>query len=82
MFKGIYQTIRLWNPLFHSPELCIEIVPPSSSKEEMTNKVQLYLHAGAEEVSIVWENGIVDYYDKTGKLGLSSYGISLKIRAS
>jgi Uma2 family endonuclease len=66
-------------PYSHAPELCIEIVSPSNSKEEMTNKVQLYLQAGAAEVWIVWENGIVDYYDKTGKLEFSGYGVSLKM---
>ena len=45
----------------------------------MTNKVQLYLQAGAEEVWIVWENGIVDYYDKTGKLEKSGYGVTVKL---
>ena len=66
-------------PYSQAPELCIEIVSPSNSKEEMTNKVQLYLQAGAKEVWIVWENGIVDYYDQTGKLKLSSYGINVTI---
>jgi len=69
-----YQT-----PYPHAPELCVEIVSPSNSKEEMTNKVQLYLQAGAEEVWIVWENGVVDYYDKTGKLEQSTYGINVAI---
>jgi hypothetical protein len=45
----------------------------------IAEKVQLYLQAGAEEVGIVWENGIVDYYDKTWKLELSSYGINVTI---
>ena len=66
-------------PYSHAPELCIEIVSPSNSKEEMSNKVQLYLLAGAEEVWIVWENGIIDYYNKTGKLDQSSYGVNVKL---
>ena len=66
-------------PYSHAPELCIEIVSPSSSKEEMINKVQLYLEAGVEEVWIVWENGIVDYYDKMGELVKSGYGVSVKL---
>ena len=66
-------------PYSHAPELCIEIVSPSNSKEEMNNKVQLYLQAGAEEVWIVWENGTVDYYDKTGKLECSGYGVIVKL---
>jgi hypothetical protein len=45
----------------------------------MTNKVQLYLQAGAEEVWIVWENGIVQYYGKTGKLEHSSYGVNVQL---
>lgn len=69
-------------PYSHSPELCIEIVSPSNSKEEMNNKVKLYLEAGANEVWILWENGITEYYDMTGKIEQSSYGISVKIPAS
>jgi Uma2 family endonuclease len=69
-----YQT-----PYSHAPELCIEIVSPSNPREEMTNKVQLYLQAGAEEVWIVWENGIVDYYGKTGKLEKSGYDVTVKL---
>jgi len=66
-------------PYSHAPELCIEIVSPSNSKEEMLNKVQLYLQAGAQEVWIVWENGIIDYYGKAGKLEQSTYGINVTI---
>lgn len=66
-------------PYSHAPEICVEVVSPSNSKEEMTNKAQLYLQAGAEEVWVVWENGIVDYYDETGKLEQSSYGISVNL---
>ncbi|MEY3881017.1 MAG: hypothetical protein RIQ94_1813 [Pseudomonadota bacterium] len=66
-------------PYSHAPEICIEIVSPSNSKEEMTNKAQLYLQAGATEAWILWENGIVDYYDKTGKLEQSTYGVSVKL---
>ena len=64
-------------PYSHAPEICVEVVSPSNSKEEMTNKVQLYLQAGAKEVWILWENGIIDYYDKTGKIEQSSYGIKV-----
>lgn len=62
-------------PYSHAPEICIEIVSPSNSKEEMRNKVQLYLQAGAIEVWILWENGIVDYYDKNGTIEQSTFGI-------
>jgi Uma2 family endonuclease len=66
-------------PYSHAPEICVEVVSPSNSKEEMANKAQLYLQAGAEEVWILWEIGTVDYYDKTGKLECSGYGINVKL---
>jgi len=80
--KGFIKQYGYETPYLHAPELCIEIVSPSNSKEEMSNKAQLYLQAGAEEVWIIWENGIIDYYGKTGKIEQSSYGISVKIPAS
>ena len=56
-----------------APELCVEIVSPSNSKQEMSEKVQLYLQAGAQEVWIVWENGVVDYYGQAGQREQSAY---------
>ncbi|MCX7094568.1 MAG: Uma2 family endonuclease [Methylobacter sp.] len=66
-------------PYSHAPEICVEVVSPSNSKEEMTNKAQLYLQAGAEEVWVAWENGVIDYYGKTGKLEQSAYGVTIII---
>lgn len=69
-----YQT-----PYPKAPEICVEIVSPSNSREEMVNKAQLYLQTGAEEVWVVWENGIVDYYGKTGRIENSAYGIVINL---
>ncbi|PPD04935.1 MAG: hypothetical protein CTY29_03660 [Methylobacter sp.] len=69
-----YQT-----PYPKAPEICVEIVSPSNSREEMVNKAQLYLQTGAEEVWVVWENGIVDYYGKTGRIEKSAYGIVINL---
>lgn len=67
-------------PYSRAPEICVEIVSPSNSKEEMSNKVQLYLAAGAVEVWIVTENGCVDYYGTAGKLNESSFPVKLKLQ--
>lgn len=66
-------------PYTQAPEICVEIVSPSNSKEEMSNKAGLYLQAGAEEVWVVWEDGGVDYYGRTGRLERSAYGLSIKL---
>ncbi|CAG1021108.1 hypothetical protein DOJK_00786 [Patescibacteria group bacterium] len=60
-------------PYTNAPEICVEIVSPSNSKEEMLNKVSWYLQAGAKEVWVVWENGIIEYYDGSGQLVQSNY---------
>jgi Uma2 family endonuclease len=60
-------------PYSSAPEIYIEVVSPSNSKEEMANKVGWYLQAGAKEVWIVWENGLIEYYDSLGKLEASTY---------
>ena len=76
--KAFIKQCSYETPYSHAPELCVEIVSPSNSKEEMNNKVQLYLQSGAEEVWIVWENSIIDYYNQTGKLEKSAYGVNIK----
>lgn len=66
-------------PYSHAPEICVEVVSPSNSREEMCNKVKLYLEAGALEVWIYWENGTVDFYNSTGQIAQSGYGITVKL---
>ena len=66
-------------PYSHAPELCIEVVSPSNSKEEMRNKVELYLDVGAKEVWVVWENGFIEFYSSSGKIEHSGYGVDVKI---
>ena len=66
-------------PYTQAPELCIEIVSPSNSKEEMLNKVSWYLQAGAKEVWVVWESDIIEYYDVSGQLEQSAFGLIIKL---
>lgn len=66
-------------PYSHAPEICIEVVSPSNSKIEMTNKVQWYLQAGAKEVWVVWESGGIDYYDHRGQQTESSFVKNVKL---
>ncbi len=66
-------------PYAIAPEICIEVVSPSNSKEEMYNKAKLYLAAGAKEAWIYWENGQVEFFDVTGQIEQSSYGVTVKL---
>ncbi len=61
-----------------APELCVEILPPSNTREEMIDKVELFLEAGAKEVWLVTEDGQATYYNYQGKQVRSAYNIDLK----
>ncbi|BCG63566.1 MAG: hypothetical protein methR_P1294 [Methyloprofundus sp.] len=60
-----------------APELCVEIISPSNTREEMLDKVELFLQAGAEEVWLVSEDGQVTYYNAQGLQVHSSFKIDL-----
>ncbi len=55
-------------PYPKAPELCVEIVSPSNSKEEISNKVDLYLAKGAIEVWIVYEENRTHIFTHTGRI--------------
>lgn len=59
-------------PYPHAPELCVEIVSPSNSRQELAEKIMLYLAAGAREVWIVFEDGQIEIYDASGRLERSA----------
>lgn len=67
--------IRRYNfttPYPHAPELCVEIVSPSNSRQELAEKIMLYLAAGAREVWIVFEDGQIEIHDASGRLERSA----------
>ncbi len=61
-----------------APELCIEIISPSNTKEEMTDKVGLFLEAGAKEVWLISEDGLVTFYNQDGQKERSAFDVDLK----
>ena len=60
-------------PYIKAPELCIEVVSPSDSKQEMALKTELYLARGAQEVWIVHEGAEIDIFTHTGQLTKSQF---------
>jgi Uma2 family endonuclease len=54
--------------LMRAPELCVEIVSPSNSRKEVSEKIAAYLAAGAEEVWIVYPGS--KRWEVHSKLGL------------
>ncbi len=55
-----------------APEICVEVISPSSSKGEMKETIKLYLAQGAKEVWLCDHNGEITYYSLNGKINHSN----------
>ena len=64
-------------PYTNAPEICIEVISPSNSEQEMKEKTQLYLDAGAIEVWLVPTQGSISFFNKKGELKSTSFGIEV-----
>src|SRR3954462_5179657 len=53
--------------LLSAPELCVEVMSPSNSWEEMRHKTLLYLAAGAKEVWVCDGAGEIHFFDGSGQ---------------
>ncbi len=51
-----------------APELCIEVISPTNTQKEISQKRSLYLEAGAIEVWTCDLTGQIRFYDTTGEL--------------
>ncbi len=64
------------SPFTDSPELCVEIVSESDTREEMREKMQLYFDKGAKEVWPVFlMTGGVNFFSPEGEVGASFFGM-------
>lgn len=46
-------------PYNMAPEICVEVISPSNSKNEMDEKISLYLNQGAKEVWLYNQQGAI-----------------------
>lgn len=65
-------------PFPRAPELCVEIVSPSNSREEMRIKTELYLGAGAQEVWIVYLDSHMDVFNAGGQVESSEFSEGIR----
>ena len=61
----------LSTPFSEAPELCIEVVSPSNSAEEMNEKRSLYFAQGAEEVWMCDLSGTLSFFDPSEQMAAS-----------
>ncbi len=59
------------NPYLESPEIVIEILSPSNTRQEMIEKKELYFARGAQEFWLCGKLGVIEFYNNHKKLGQS-----------
>jgi hypothetical protein len=64
---GFVPSLDARGHLLGAPTICIEVMSPSNSWEEMQHKVMLYLAAGAREVWVCDEAGKLHFFDGSGE---------------
>ena len=62
-----------------APEICVEIRSPANSDAEIAAKTQAYLAAGAREVWVVEDSGVIRYFDSKGEKPASSFAVSISL---
>jgi Uma2 family endonuclease len=69
-------------PLPFAPDICVEVLSPGNTREEIGMKTGAYLRAGAKEVIVVGLQGKVEFFGPQGKRSASALGIVLNLPAS
>lgn len=65
-------------PFPRAPELCVEIVSPSNSREEMRIKKDLYLESGAQEVWVIYMDSHIDIFTADGIVENSDFSAGVR----
>ena len=61
-----------------APEICIEVVSPSNSRKELTEKRDAYLACGAQEVWIVYpQSKRCEFFGRQGPIERSGFPVDL-----
>jgi Uma2 family endonuclease len=69
-------------PLPFVPDVCVEVLSPGNTKEEVTMKVNAYLRGGAREAIVVGLHGEIEFFGAEGKRVSSALGIQLSLPAA
>ena len=62
-----------------APDICVEVISPSTTEAEITEKTRSYLRAGAQEVWIATEAGELHFFDTSGEKSASRFAVTLSL---
>jgi Uma2 family endonuclease len=63
VYLPIWKKIKNETEASIAPEICVEIISTGNTKKEMTEKSQLYFEAGAKEVWLCDEVGVMQFFN-------------------
>ncbi|MGH9850631.1 MAG: Uma2 family endonuclease [Blastocatellia bacterium] len=66
-------------PYPKAPEICVEVVSPSNSTQEIEHKIELYLAKGALEVWVVNNKREISFFTHTGQIKKSKLIPKIKL---
>lgn len=71
MSEELFEQVRekVSSPI--APEICVEVMSPGKTKQQMLEKGRLYFEKGALEFWICDNNGTMEFYDSEGQLECS-----------
>jgi Uma2 family endonuclease len=70
---------RTQSPLEVVPDVCVEVLSPSNTRQEIEMKIGAYLRGGAREVIVVGLKGEIEIFGSRGKRETSALGIALAL---
>ena len=66
-------------PFTKAPEICVEVISPSNSEQQMQEKMALYFQRGAQECWLVSESGHARFFGREGEREKSYLGIEVSL---
>ena len=69
--SAFHEKHGLSTPFAEAPEICVEVLSPSNSREEMRLKSSLYFDAGCKEFWICSTEGSMTFFTSEGKVDRS-----------
>jgi Uma2 family endonuclease len=66
-------------PLPFAPDICVEVLSPGNTREEIAMKAGAYLRGGAREVIVVGLKGEIEFFGAEGKRTASAFGLTLAL---
>jgi len=71
--SSIWAKIKAETEASIAPEICVEVISTGNTQKEMAEKRQLYFEAGAIEVWMCNENGVVSFFNAEQQLTRSVF---------